>query len=92
MRRLIFFFTYSFEILQCINERLGSDKYEIFQRIPAETWASTLFREGVVTDFILKCLAYHRVVFTLVDYHYIEGDDASLKGVKTKCVRSLHML
>ena len=73
-----------------LNRNLESTHPNLFQNPPQEGWVSTLFREGIVEDFVLKCLSWHREYFTHIDFHFLEGDDASLKGIKTKCVSTYH--
>ena len=65
---------------------MKSQHPELFKNPPAKGAAARLFREGVVWDWVLKCLAYHKCKNTVIDFSFLEGDDASLRGIKTKCV------
>ena len=69
-----------------MNKRLKKHHPLLFKNPPAKGIAARLFREGVVWDWILKVLAYHKCKHTLIDFAFLEGDDATLHGVSTKCV------
>ena len=71
------------EIFQSLVKR----GYTKFKALPDESSVTRWFRHGVIDDYVTKNIAYHKETKTLVDCVAIEGDDGTLKGIKSKCVK-----